>query len=230
MPRRVGRRNGEQPSSIFSSQHACPEGPLQCWRGDGSSFSFSIEGAPHYRPSGKIILTRLDGPPSSLPPTHRPRDGPGGISTHDQHCGCASLHFQPMTNTAAAPRFTFNPCRTLQLRLPSLSPHDGHGGCAARHFQPMTNTAAALRFTFNAGRTPLRGSLGWPTGRPRGWPRHACEMHRYQREQGGMPAGDACGMPAACLQACLRPAGMLQACLQACLRVAQACGSRHAIC
>ena len=115
--------NGEQPSSIFSSQHGCPEGPLQCWRGDGSSFSVSIEGAPHYRPSGKIILTRLDGPPSSLPPTHRPRDGPGGISaaaaaptlrlrlaslsTHDQHCGCASLHFQRMPNTAAAPPFTF---------------------------------------------------------------------------------------------------------------------------
>ena len=69
--RRVGSRNGEQPWSKFFSRHACAEGALQCCRGDGSSFSFSIEGAPHYRHCGKIILTRLDGPPSSFSPTGR---------------------------------------------------------------------------------------------------------------------------------------------------------------
>jgi hypothetical protein len=234
--RRVGSRNGEQPSSKFFSRHACAEGALQCCRGDGSSFSFSIEGAPHYRHCGKIILTRLDGPPSSFPPTHRPRDTAGGISdarppdthrgkriltrldgppssfphthrpretpggisdarphysrtalhlaslsTHDEPCGCTSLHFQPVTNTAAALRFTFNPGRTLRLRFASLSTHDEHR------------------------------SLGWPRGRPRGWLRHAC----------GMPAGDARGMPAACLRhACV---------LHACFRhsAGHACGLRR---
>ena len=37
------------------------------------------------------------------------RLGLASLSTHDEHCGCASLHFQPMTYTAAAPRFTFHP-------------------------------------------------------------------------------------------------------------------------
>ena len=62
--------------------------------------------------------------------------------------------------------------------------------------------------------------------RPRGWLRHACGMRRHQREHCGMPAGDACGMPAACLRPAGMPAGMpagsagmLQ---QACALLAQA--------
>ena len=112
---------GRQASSKFFSRHACAEGALQCCRGDGSSFSFIIEGAPHYRHCGETILTRPDGPPSSFPPTHRPRDKPGGISaarphcgrcgkiiltslsTQDEHCGCASLHFQPWAGPGAGP-------------------------------------------------------------------------------------------------------------------------------
>ena len=36
------------------------------------------------------------------------------LSTHDEHGGCASLHFPPMMWTADAPRFTVNPSRRAQ--------------------------------------------------------------------------------------------------------------------
>ena len=60
-------------------------------------------------------------------------------------CGWASLHCQPMPNTAAALPFM----RLGPLGLASLSTHDEHCGCASLHFQPMTYTAAAPRFTFH---------------------------------------------------------------------------------
>ena len=49
--RRVGSQSCKQASSIFFCRDACPGGPLQCCRGDGSSFSFSIvtRNAPLYR-------------------------------------------------------------------------------------------------------------------------------------------------------------------------------------
>ena len=188
-------------SSFFSSSApSCADcGVRKCLHPSGLFSRFQKGGEPKWR---------TDGPPSSFPPTHRPRETPGGISdarphysrtalhlaslsTHDEPCGCTSLHFQPVTNTAAALRFTFNPGRTLRLRFASLSTHDEHR------------------------------SLGWPRGRPRGWLRHACGMRGHPRDACGMPAGDARGMPAACLR---------HACgLQACFRhsAGHACGLRR---
>ncbi len=144
--------------------------------------------------------------------------------------------FQPMTNTAAAPRFTFNACRTLRLRLPLLSLHDGHGGCAARHFQPMTNNAAAPRFTFNPCRTLRLRRAAFATH-----DEHCgCASHHFQRRTNtapglpGLANGPAQRMAAACLRdaqvskgagrdacrgclwhACGMPAGMPAACRHA---------------
>ena len=119
------------------------------------------------------------------------------------------------------------------ILLPGLlRTHDGRGGCAARLFQSMTNTAAALRVTFNARQTPLRGSLGWATDRPRGCPRHACRHACMPAcRHACMPAGRRHGCRHACRHAC-RPAGMpasMPACLQACFRHARrhACGLRR---
>ena len=208
--RRVGSRNGEQPSSKFFSRHACAEGALQCCRGDGSSFSFSIEGAPHYRHCGKIILTRLDGPPSSFPPTHRPRDKPGDISAARPHCGrCGKRILTRLDGPPSSFPPTHRPrdkpggisaarphCGRCGKRiLTSLSTQDEHCGCASLHFQPWAGPGAG--------------------------PGDGC----------GMPAGDAGGMPAACLHACMRAClhACMPACLQACFRhsAGHACGLRR---
>jgi len=107
-------------------------------------------------------------------------------ATHgEEHAGNV-IHFQPMSNPAAARSSTFNPCRTLRRRHAPLSTHNEPSGCTAPicvRRPSSTSVPSLLSGPFRASRGRSPGAtvapppgMGWTlrTGiSPRGPPKVA---------------------------------------------------------
>ena len=89
-------------------------------------------------------------------------------ASHAEECDGNVVHFQPMSNLAAARSSTFNPCRTLRRREAPLSTHIEQNGCTAPIFVRRPSSASVPSLLSGPYRASRGRSLGATVASPPG--------------------------------------------------------------